>query len=214
MKYPARWLDISVSLYDGMAHWPKDPEVRIRAARDIRKGDSCTVRLLSMGSHTGTHMDAPSHFLKGGRPIDRMPIESTVGPARVILIKDQGFVTVRELEGKNIRSGERILFKTRNSTRCWKGKKFVKDFVYVSEPAAAYLARKRVRMVGIDYLSVGSFYLGGSAVHKKLLEAGIWIVEGLDLGKVSPGRYDLICLPLKILNGDGAPARAVLKKIS
>ncbi|OGR88536.1 MAG: arylformamidase [Elusimicrobia bacterium RIFCSPLOWO2_01_FULL_60_11] len=213
MKRLSRWQDVSVPLQDGMVHWPGDPEVRIKVIHDIKKGDACTVRHLSMGSHTGTHMDAPSHFLRGARAIDKMPFEATVGPARVIPIHHKESITVRELERHRILKGERILFKTRNSGSLWKKKKFAKDFVYISKDAAAYLAGRKIRMVGVDYLSVGGFYADGPAIHRQLLQAGVWIVEGLDLKRIPPGRYDLVCLPLKLREGDGAPARAILRRI-
>ena len=207
------WIDISVPLRDGMVHWPGDPAVRIRKILSIRKGDAADVSYLSMGSHTGTHMDAPAHFISGKKTIDQMPFDATVGPARVIEIRDGQAVRAEELEQKKIQPRERILFKTRNSPRCWKSKKFVKDFVYISESAAKFLAQRRVRMVGVDYLSVGGFFDDGARVHRILLSAGIWIVEGLNMTGVAPGRHDLACLPLKILGGDGAPARAAIRKI-
>ena len=199
-------------LHDGMVHWPGDPAVRIRRTRELSRGDSCTVSALAMGSHTGTHMDAPGHFLRGGRWLDDMPPEATVGPARVIEVRDPEAVTPRELERHRIRRGERILFKTRNSSRCWASDRFVEDFVYISTAAARFLAARRVRAVGVDYLSVGGYRArNGVEVHRILLGAGIWIIEGLNLARVRPGACELLCLPLKMLHSDVAPARAVLR---
>ena len=164
-----------------------------------------------MGSHTGTHMDAPAHFLRGGRPMDRMPLEAVVGPARVIPVHDPEVIGVEELRSHRIRRGERILFKTRNSGRCWKSGAFVRDFVCLTAESARFLAVLRPRCIGVDYLSVGGYKRDGAQVHRALLGAGIWIIEGLNLAGVRPGRYELICLPLKISGGDGAPARAVLR---
>ncbi len=209
-----RVIDISVPLRDGMVHWPGDPSVRIRKVKEVgRAGSSSTLSLLSMGSHTGTHMDAPGHFLRRGRPIDRMPLSAVMGPARVIPIRDPEKITVDELLPHRIRRGERILFKTRNSSRCWKTNLFIRDFVHLTAESARTLAGFRLRCVGVDYLSVGGYKRDGSEVHRLLLGAGIWIIEGLDLSKARPGRYELICLPLKISGGDGAPARAVLRGI-
>jgi len=209
-----RVIDISVPLRDGMVHWPGDPPVRIRKVKEVgRAGSSSTLSLLSMGSHTGTHMDAPGHFLRRGRPIDRMPLSAVMGPARVIGIRDPEVIRVEELRLHGIRRGERILFKTRNSSRCWKTNSFVRDFVHLPAESACYLAGLRLRCVGVDYLSVGGYKRDGLEVHRLLLGAGIWIIEGLDLSKAQPGRYELICLPLKISGGDGAPARAVLRGI-
>lgn len=213
-----RLIDISVPLRDGMVHWPGDPPVRIRKVKEIGRAasvsrpSSCDLSLLSMGSHTGTHMDAPGHFLKGGRTIDRLPLEAVIGPARVIPIRHPEEIRVEELHRHRIRRGERILFKTRNSARCWNSNRFVKDFVHLTAESARYLAGLRLRCVGVDYLSVGGYKKDGADVHRTLLGAGIWIIEGLNLKNARPGRYELICLPLKIWGGDGAPARAILKQ--
>jgi len=207
-------IDISVILHAGMVHWPGDPSVVITRTSDIARGDSATVSKLSMGSHTGTHMDAPLHFFRGGKGLDAMPLETTVGPVRVIAIRHPKWITPEELRSHHIRRGERILFKTSNSTRCWKMDRFVEDFVSLSTDAARFLAARRVRTVGIDYLSVGGYReRNGVAVHRTLLGAGIWIMEGLDLSRVQPGPYELICLPLRVRASDGAPARAILRPI-
>ncbi len=204
------WTDISTTLKSGMVHWPSDPEVVITRAVDMAKGGRCNISHLNMGSHTGTHMDAPLHFLHNGKSLDKMPLEATVGPARVIGIKDKEKIKVSELRQHKIRKGERVLFKTFNSRRCWKTDAFVVDFVHIPEETAVYLAKTGVRTVGVDYLSVGGYKKDGRQTHEALLGAGIWIIEGLNLSKIKPGRYELVCLPLKILNSDGAPARAIL----
>ena len=205
------WIDVSVTLHDGMVHWPDNPPVSITRQLDISKGDAANVSMLSMGSHTGTHMDAPLHFVPEGKGLDEMDLEATMGPARVIEIDDPVAVTADALEDHVIEAGERILFKTRNSDRRWVDQPFDEDFVYVSAGAAAHLAALGVRVVGVDYLSVGGFKSDGVETHTALLEAGIWVIEGLDLSRVSAGEYELICLPLKILRSDGAPARAILR---
>ena len=210
-----KWIDVSILLTSGMVHWPSDPSVTIKRTKNMDRGDRCNVSHLSMGSHTGTHMDAPLHFLRNGKSLDRMPLAATIGEARVIEIKDPESIKPQELKKYKIRRGERILFKTRNSSGSlkWKRKEFDKNFVYIGKEAAAYLAKIRVQTVGVDYLSVGGFYKDGLATHHALLGAGIWIIEGMNLSKVKAGRYQLICLPLKILNSDGAPARAVLSAV-
>ena len=207
-----KWIDISVTIHPEMARWPDNPEIRIEKMLDMDRGDVCNVSAVSMGSHTGTHMDAPLHFIKNGKSLDRMPLEATIGPCRVIEIKDKESIKVEEIEGERIKAGERILFKTPNSRRSWKKEGFDEDFVYISQEAAAYLAQAKVMTVGIDYLSVGGFHKDGVETHHALLGAGIWVIEGLDLAKIKPGRYDLCCLPLKVLNSDGAPARAALRE--
>ena len=203
------WIDISVSIKQGMVHWPGDPAIRIKRVLSIDNGDDCNVSRLSIGSHTGTHMDAPLHFLRKGKGLDKMPIDATIGSARVIEISDKESIKANELKRHRIREGERILFKTSNS-RYWKSNQFRKNFVYIAHDAAEYLAQKKVLTVGIDYLSVGGFYNDGLETHQALLQAGVWVIEGLNLSKVKAGRYHLVCLPIKVLNSDGAPARAVL----
>ena len=205
------WIDISVPLVSGMVHWPDNPPVQIERMLSIAKGDAANVSRLSMGAHTGTHMDAPVHFIAGGAGIETMPFEATIGPARLIEISDPVAITAAELERHAIQSGERLLFKTSNSARGWGSATFLEDFVYIAQDAARYLAARGVRTVGVDYLSVGGFRVDGPETHAALLGAGVWIIEGLDLSHVSAGTYDLLCLPLKIVGGDGAPARALLR---
>ena len=207
----ARWIDVSVPLRSGMPHWPGDPPVRISRMLDMDRGDPCNVSRLSMGAHSGTHMDAPLHFLRKARGLDRMPFSAVLGRARVIPIRDRVSIKPEELRRHRIRRGERILFKTRNSARCWKTNAFVQDFVYISQEAARYLAARRVRTVGVDYLSVGGYHRDSRETHEALLGAGVWIIEGLDLSRVRPGRYELLCLPLRIVNSDGGPVRALLR---
>lgn len=205
------WIDVSVKLRTGMVNWPGDPPVRISHALDMERGDPCTVSLLEMGAHTGTHMDAPAHFVRGDMGIDDMPLDAAIGPALVIPIRDRKSIRTDELLRHPIRRGARILFKTHNSDHCWDTDSFVEDFVHLSATAARYLAERQVRLVGVDYLSVGGFHADGAETHQALLKAGIWIIEGLNLKRVRPGRVQLVCLPLKILGGDGAPARALVR---
>jgi len=207
------WIDVSVPLHSGMVNWPSDPPVIIKKTKDLYRGDNNTVSFLQMGSHTGTHMDAPLHFIKNTKSIDEMPLEATVGRASVLPIRDAESIKPNELKKFNIRPGDRVLFKTRNSARCWKKGKFVKDYVYLTLDAARHLARKGIRALGVDYLSIGGYKKDGMEVHRTILGAGIWVIEGLDLSKAKPGLYDLVCLPLKLLHGDGAPARAILRYV-
>ncbi len=207
------WIDISVPLRSGMVHWPDNPPVLFERVLDIERGDVANVSKLSLGAHTGTHMDAPIHFLSGGAGIDEMPLGATMGRARVIEIADPVSITPAELAGHGIRRGERILFKTRNSPRVWQSDDFVEDFVYIGREAARFLAGAGVRTVGVDYLSVGGFRDDSVETHQALLEAGVWVIEGLNLSAVEPGDYELVCLPLRIVGGDGAPARAVLRPL-
>ena len=205
------WIDVSVPLRSGMVRWPDNPPVRIERVLDTECGDVASVSKISMGSHTGTHMDAPLHFVRGGEGMDRMPLDAAVGRARVIEVQDPVSVKPEDLRG--VGRGERVLFKTQNSARRWEEDAFDEDFVYVSKEAARELAARGVRTVGVDYLSVGGFREDGVETHRALLGAGIWVIEGLNLLAVEPGEYDLVCLPLKIEDGDGAPARAILRAI-
>ncbi len=206
------WIDVSVPLRSGMVHWPDNPPVRIERMLDMECGDAANVSTISLGSHTGTHMDAPIHFVPDGAGMDRMPLDATVGRARVIEIQDPVSIKPDELDPHELGRGERVLFKTQNSARRWWAEDFIEDFVYVSQEAARYLAGLGVRTVGVDYLSVGGFHKDGVETHQALLGAGIWVIEGLDLSGIEPGEYELICLPLKVEDGDGAPARAILRK--
>jgi len=204
----SQWLDVSVPIYTGMVHFPDNPSIEIHRLKDVEKGDICTVSRLTMGTHTGTHIDAPIHFLPGGTGAEEVPLDNLIGPARVIEIKDSDAVNAEELRAHNLGARERLLFKTSNSARCWTTSEFVHDSVTIAEDAASYLAGLGTLTVGIDYLSAGS-----PETHRILLGAGVVIVEGLNLTGISQGRYELLCLPLKISGGDGALARAVLRPI-
>lgn len=207
------WIDISVTLRNSTVHWPGDPPVSIGRVKDMERGDHNNLSIISMGTHSGTHMDAPRHFFREGIGIDKMPLNITVGRARVIQIQDAKSVKTKELVEHGLRQGERILFKTQNSLHAWETSRFIENFVFISDEAARFIVKCGVLLVGIDYLSVGSFKDGGSLVHKTLLGGGVWLIEGLDLSQVEPGEYELICLPLKISEGDGAPARAMVRPL-
>jgi len=207
----AAWIDVSVPIYSGMVHWPDNPAVRIERIQDLSRGDAANVSRLELGAHTGTHMDAPRHFLADGAGLDELPLDATIGPARVIPIAHPQAILPAELEAHRLRAGERVLFRTRNSERCWNDNRFVEDFVYIRAAAAQFLVQRQVRTVGIDYLSVGGYAHDGVETHRILLGAGIWLIEGLNLAAVSPGSYDMICLPLRVAGADGAPARAILR---
>ncbi|HEY6315940.1 MAG TPA: cyclase family protein [Streptosporangiaceae bacterium] len=208
------WIDVSVTVRHGMPHWPDNPPIVIQRAMDLARGHDCNLSHLAMGVHSGTHVDAPVHFIHQAAGVDEMPLAATMGPARVIEITHPRQVTADELRGHSLQTGERVLFRTSNSTRCWQTDQFVEDFVYICERAAGYLAETRVRTVGIDYLSVGGYHADGAKIHRILLAAGIWIIEGLDLSAVRAGRYDMICLPVKLHGSDGAPARAILRPVT
>lgn len=207
------WIDVTVPVRNGMVHWPGDPPFHIERTQDQLKGDTATVSHLSMGAHTGTHMDAPLHFLKDGISIDQLPLDAVIGPAHVIRIQDRHAIRRAELEQHEIEAQGRVLFKTANSDHLWGKDEFDEDFIFIAHDAAQYLAERGVRTVGVDYLSVGGFRQDAVETHETLLGAGIWVIEGLDLSGIEPGLYEMICLPLKLIGAEGSPARAVLRSI-
>ena len=202
----SKWLDVSVPIYTGMVHFPDNPSIEIDTITHVERGDICTLSAISMGSHTGTHIDAPIHFLAGGTGAEEVPLEHLIGPARVIEIKDPHAVKAEELRAHSVGARERLLFKTSNSRRCWETSQFIAEYVSIGEDAALYLAGLSTLAVGIDYLSAGS-----PETHRTLLGAGVVIIEGLNLTGISQGCYELLCLPLRILGGDGSPARTLLR---
>jgi len=207
------WIDISVPLYTGMVHWPTDPEFESGLAKSMAEGAKCNLTRFSTSAHIGTHMDAPRHFIRDGITMEKMPLDAVIGPCRVVEIKHKVAITPEELQPLKLKAGERLLFKTRNSRRSWKTAEFDDNFIYISKEAAQYIVDSSVMTVGVDYLSVGGFYKDGVETHNVLLGAEVWIIEGINLTKIQPGKYDLVCLPIKILGADGAPARAVLRKL-
>lgn len=207
------WIDISVPITHGMVHWPGSPPVLVERVSHLEHGHESNASQIALGVHTGTHVDAPVHFRAGLAGVEGIPIDALVGPARVIAIRDPVHVTVAELEAANVDAGERILLKTRNSPGVWqRSPAFVEDAVHLTTEAAAWLAARRVRTVGIDYLSVAGYAAGNAVpVHHTLIDAGVWIIEGLDLTAAPEGACELVCLPIKLVGADGAPARAIIR---
>ena len=199
--------DISIPIRNGMLHYSGNPPVHVTRVSSLEDGDPANVSELDMGAHTGTHVDATDHFLDGGAGAEALPLEALIGPAEVVdaaaATVALDLVTLRNLELPP-RGSKRILFKTRNS-QLWNRDEFTRDFVRLDGKAAAYLVERGARLLGIDYLSIGD-----AEAHRVLLSAGVVCVEGLDLRGIEPGAYELICLPLKLVGSDGAPARAVL----
>jgi arylformamidase len=209
MKRP--WKDISVPLRDGMPHWPGDPECRITRVNKMEEGAVCNLTHLSMSAHTGTHMDAPRHFVADGLTMEQMPLEPVIGRCRVIEFNVEDQITADDLKDLRLLPGQRLLFKTRNSTRSWAMNEFDKDFISIRADAAQALVDQKIMTVGVDYLSIGGYGKDVVETHRIMLGAGMWVIEGLNLADIKPGYYDLICLPLKIAGADGAPCRAVLR---
>jgi arylformamidase len=206
---PRRVIDVSVPNGPGQHFYPGDPEPRIESFRQIANGDPANVSLLHMGSHTGTHVDAPFHFIEDGARLGQVSLDRMVGPCLVADVRGRRTVDAAALRPLPIERGDILLCRTDNSAK-WAAPEFQRDFTYVTTDAADLLLERGVRALGWDYLSIEKFGSPDFPVHHKLLGAGVFVIEGLDLGKVAPGRYYLVCLPLKFPDLDGAPARAVL----
>ncbi|MFN7936303.1 MAG: cyclase family protein [Bryobacteraceae bacterium] len=191
------WIDISVPLAPGIPQWPGDPLLKTWKVCDLSEGANVTA--VSLCAHTGTHIDAPLHYFEGGASVDAAPLDALVGPA-----------VITGLDGP-WQGAKRVLFRTGNSARQWWREPFREDFEALTESLAQRLVTEGVRLVGIDYLSVGRNDDEGSAVHRILLSAGIWLLEGLNLCDTAPGQYELICLPIRLAGADGAPARAIVR---
>ena len=203
--------DISLPISESLIVWPGDPGVKVTQTSHLDKGDVMTVSRLDMSVHTGTHVDAPCHFFPGGSSVDTLDLNVLVGPALVVHVLEADALSAGVLGGLAILPGtERVLFRTRNSDHWARGEReFDESFVAITEDGAYWLVERGVRLVGVDYLSVGPFDEPMST-HLILLRAGVIAVEGLNLSGIAPGVYQLVCLPLKIAGSDGAPVRAIL----
>jgi arylformamidase len=208
-----RIYDISMGIKNGMLTYPGDPGVSLTREKEIGKNSSANLSMYCLGSHTGTHLDPPFHFFPDGGTAESLPLDSLIGPAVVVEAPNEiGDEIGRDfLIGAGLGSAERVLLKTKNSAFS-QDPVFREDFAHLTPDGAEYLAELGVKLVGIDYLSIEKYHSKEHAVHKTFLGTGILILEGLDLSNVEPGEYTFVCLPLKVIGGDGAPARAVLIK--
>src|SRR5215216_6115236 len=201
--------DVTVPVSENIPIYAGDPPVRIEGLRSIADGTAANVSKLCFGAHTGTHVDAPNHFIEGTRRVEDLDLEKLIGLCRVVEV-NASVDTIGPEQFGNVKGAERVLFKTRNSS-FWNEpeKGFRKDFTSVSTEAAQSLVKAGVKLVGIDYLSIEKFGSADFATHLTFLQNEVVILEGLDLREMSAGDYELICLPLKYLGGegDGAPAR-------
>jgi arylformamidase len=215
-KPPKGWYDITVPIKQNMISMPIDPvKPKIYRYSDANLGSKVTMTMLEIMSHTGTHLDSPLHFIPGGSTISDVPLDATIGPARVIEIKDRQMIKVSELRKHNIKKGERVLFKTRNSPASYAGETWMEDYVYFDPSAARYLAKLGIVLVGLDCLTIGYFKDDDNinSNHHAFLDAGIYILENCALGDVPPGEYELLCMPLLIYHGDASPCRAILRPL-
>lgn len=213
MTMAGRIIDITLTVGPDMIVWPGDPAVTVEPAARIAWGDPADVSALCLGSHTGTHVDPPAHFLPGGATVDQLALEVLVGDAVVADLTGQpGPIGPAELDRLGLDPGTgRLLLKTDNSS-LWQEKAaaFPERWVAVSPAGARWMLGRGIRLVGFDFLSIEEYEAPGHPTHVALLSADVVILHGLDLSRVEPGRYTLVCLPLKLAGGDGAPARAVL----
>lgn len=207
-----KFIDISLPISPDLPVWPGDPPVVLERVKSISEGSASNDSRMGCSVHTGTHVDAPLHFIDQGAPVEQLPLDILVGPTEVIEVQDSDVITQAILENLTLREDTtRLLIKTRNSD-LWRDAKhgFNPDFVALDSQAARWVVDQGIRLVGVDYLSVQRFGDKDPATHRILLEAGVVIVEGLDMREVKPGTYQLICLPIKLVGSDGAPARTIL----
>ncbi|HJV64829.1 MAG TPA: cyclase family protein [Geomonas sp.] len=201
--------DITMPLSPELPVYPGDSPVVFAPWTSIADGDSANVSRITLCTHSGTHIDPPRHFHENGQTADQIPLDLLIGKARVVEITGAMEIGRHELERLPVRGVERLLIKTGNSA-LWKESEFTENFAALTVEGASFLIEAGVRLVGIDYISIESVS-GNGDVHRMLLEKGVIIVEGLNLAEVTPGEYELICLPMKVKDGDGAPARAILR---
>jgi len=205
--------DVSVPIRPHMPVYPGDPAPRLSQAMSLARGHVANVGLFAGSLHTGTHVDAPYHFIADGAAADALPVEAMIGPATVVAVETAQHITVADLAlALGERRPSRLLLKTRNST-LWAEDAFQPDYVALTAGAAEWLVSQGVALVGVDYISVDPYPSEGFPVHRVLLGAGIVIIEALDLREVPPGDYTLTCLPLRIVGADAAPARVILTSL-
>jgi len=203
-------IDVTVPLDANLPVYPGNTPFTLEAIKRIARGDSSNVSSLHLSAHAGTHVDAPRHFLDGAGGADSLPIELLLGRARVIEVTSRKGVAPEDLAGYDLAEDVRVLIKTSNS-RLWGSPDFHQDYVGVTEAGARYLVDHGVKVVGVDYLSVEEFRKPGAPAHHTLLGAGVIVIEGLNLRDVEPGIYEMLCLPLRVVGSDGAPARVILR---
>ncbi len=212
------WKDVSYPIFPGMTGWPGQPATHLETLSCIHCGDSAMVSVLHMSLHSGTHMDAPNHFLAQGVDISQAPFEIGIGPVRIANVTPEAEVTPEDLEAyvartRPVKPGERLILRTPNSDKVnWPQEPFDRDYHAIGPDAARWIAEKRLQLIGVDYLSVGPFHHGNPQTHRALMGAKVWIIEGVDLRDTAEGDYEMICLPLKIAGGDASPIRILIRQ--
>lgn len=206
------YIDITYPLSEKMAIYPGNPSFSMKAHMDMEKGDSCNIKQICMGTHTGTHIDAPNHTIAGGETLERIPLESINGKAKVLDFTGKKDICVKDLENKEINGYKIILLKTDNSVN-YSGSHVLAEYTTLDYDAAEFLAEKGIQMIGIDYMTIErprGKRITGKSIHQIFLPENIYILEGINLSQVVEGDYELCCLPLRLQGADGAPVRAVL----
>jgi arylformamidase len=207
-----RYYDISLNLSPETVRWVVAPPMEVHERRRISRGDDVNASALTVSCHAGTHVDAPSHFLPDGAGIDALPLERFIGPALVHQVDADRYITEAHVKEIPLGGTTRVLFKTRNS-QLLKRREFEPNFVAFSVEAARALVARGVQLVGLDYLSVAHADQQ-VPVHRAFLDHGVVLLEGVDLSEIAPGRYELMCFPLRLRGLDGAPCRAVLRDLA
>jgi len=204
-------IDVSVALDSSVPTYPGNTPFQLEAIKRLSRGDSSNVSTIHLSAHAGTHVDAPRHFFDAGPGVESLSLDLLCGAAQVIEVATRQAIAAADLAGFDLSGTSRLLIKTHNSD-LWGSPTFHQDFIGVSESAARLLVDRGIKVLGVDYLSVEAYKTPGAPAHHVLLGAGTIVIEGLDLHDVLPGVYEMICLPLRIVGADGAPARVVLRR--
>ncbi len=206
------FLDVSLRLSAALPTYPGNPPFSLEPVKRIAEGASSNVSVVRIGTHTGTHVDAPRHFFSESSGVDGLPLDTLVGRARVVHVPGTRTVGPAELGRMDLAGVSRLLIRTDNSDAWAAGRAFDPGFAHLSEEGARFVVNRGIRLIGVDGLSVEQFKHPGAPTHRLLLSAGIVIVEGLDLSAAAEGDYELICLPLRLADADGSPARVLLRR--
>ena len=202
--------DATLPIREGMLIFPGDPPFQMTPFFSRGDGDPINLALVSMGTHLGTHVDAPAHYLDGGATVDEVPLEVLVGPGLILDMTGRPFVDRGALEDSDLNNHVRVLLKTDNGPKL-SSAEFHTDYVYLTEDAADFLVERKALLVGIDYLSIEAYDNPDAPVHRTLLSAGVLLVEGLNMVEIPAGPCEIYCLPLRIAGADGAPARVLIR---
>lgn len=203
--------DVTHTLCSDTPVWPGDPSVKVESRSSIENGDACNLTSLVLGSHAGTHLDAPYHVFKNGKKLSEIDAELFIGDCLVIEILDKKEILLSDIDGLIPNGTKRLLIKTNNSKRNFYGE-FYTDYASVDAQAVEYMLSMGVKLLGVDYLSLGVWGKTLATHETFFTRGGEVIVESLNLSDVPQGEYEMICLPMKLSCEDGAPVRCILKE--